>query len=155
MDRPLLRLTTTGARAWLFAERLRMTGPRRVRRQAVDAGQFQAERLDLGQHAVKRGLVGQHAGQDGVATVRPGLQRGKRAAQRLPQAAADTDLIALRRRIAAGTGHVRTAQGKVHPPGGRGAGRGAAIVAVIAAVRGRGGHVPRRGQIAAGGRARP
>jgi hypothetical protein len=82
--------------------------PRPVRRQAADFDQFQAERLDLGEHTVKRGLVSQDAGQDCVATSRPGSKRWKRGAQRLTQTAANTDLIALRRRTMADTGHALT-----------------------------------------------
>jgi hypothetical protein len=84
-----------------------------ARRQTAHFEQFEPERLDLGQHAVERGLVGQRTSQHGLVAVRAGLQDWKRGAHRLAQAAADTDLVALRLRIlarAAGllTAHRRT-----------------------------------------------
>ena len=82
--------------------------PSPVWRQAADFDQFQAERLDLGEYAIKRGLVSQDAGQDGLAASRPGLERGKRGAQRLTETAANTDLVALWLGTAAGTGHALT-----------------------------------------------
>jgi hypothetical protein len=80
-----------------------------ARREAADFDQFEAERLDLGEHAIKRSLVGEHTRQDGVAAPRPGLEVGERAADRLAQVTADTDLVTLRLRIATGSGHVLTA----------------------------------------------
>jgi ABC-2 type transport system ATP-binding protein len=84
-----------------------------ARRQTAHFEQFEPERLDLGQHAVERGLVGQHTRQHGLVAVRAGLEDRERGAHRLAQAAADTDLVALRLRIparAAGllTAHRRT-----------------------------------------------
>lgn len=67
--------------------------------------QFEAERLDLGEYTIERSLVGEHARQHGVATPRPGLEGGECGAERLAQAAADTDLVAMRLRIAVRTGH--------------------------------------------------
>jgi hypothetical protein len=80
-----------------------------VRQEATDFDQFEAERLDLGEHAIKRSLVGEHTRQHGVVTPRPDLEVGERAADRLAQATADTDLVTLRLRIATGSGHVLTA----------------------------------------------
>jgi hypothetical protein len=77
-----------------------------VRREATDFDQFEAERLDLGEYAIKRSLVGEHTRQHGVIAPRPGLEVGERAADRLAQATADTDLVTLRVRIATGSGHV-------------------------------------------------
>ncbi len=72
-----------------------------ARRQTAHFEQFEPERLELGQHAVERGLVGQHTSQHGLVAVRTGLEDRERGAHRLAQAAADTDLVALRLRIPA------------------------------------------------------
>jgi hypothetical protein len=54
----------------------------------------------LAEHTVDRRLIGQHPRQHGVAAVRLGPQGGKRRTDRLAQAAADTDLVQLRRGLA-------------------------------------------------------
>ena len=84
-------------------------------RQAADFDQFEAERLDLGEHAIKRSLVGEDPGQHGGIAARPSLKSGKREADRLAQAAADTNLVTLRLRIAR-TSHFVTAHEAAHPP---------------------------------------
>jgi hypothetical protein len=80
-----------------------------VRREATDFDQFEAKRLDLGEYAIKGSLVGEHTGQHGVVAPRPGLEVRERAADRLAQATADTDLVTLRLRIATDSGHILTA----------------------------------------------
>ena len=87
-----------------------------MRREATDVDQFEAERLDLGEYAVKRSLVGEHTRQHGVVAPRPGLEVRERAADRLAQATADTGLVTLRLRIAAGGGHMLTAQDAARQP---------------------------------------
>ena len=59
--------------------------------QAVHFEKLQAKRLALGEHPVECGLVGQHAGQHRVLAQGTSLKRGKGGAERLTQAAADTD----------------------------------------------------------------
>src|SRR5215471_2659747 len=73
--------------------------------QAADFEQLEAERLDLREHAIQRGAVGQRPGQHGVAAAGLRLQGGERGADRLAQAAADTDPVPVRRLISVGTGH--------------------------------------------------
>jgi hypothetical protein len=58
--------------------------------------------------AIKRSLVGEHTHQHGVVAPRPGLEVRERAADRLAQATADTDLVTLRLRIATGSGRMLT-----------------------------------------------
>jgi hypothetical protein len=65
--------------------------------------------------ATPASLVGGHPGQHGGITPRPSLKSGKREADRLAQAAADTNLVTLRLRIAQ-TGHSVTAHEAAHPP---------------------------------------
>lgn len=62
----------------------------------MDFDQFETERLDLGEYAIEGGLVGEHTGQDGLVAPRPGLESGKRGADRLAKVAADADFITLR-----------------------------------------------------------
>jgi hypothetical protein len=77
-----------------------------VWRQTTYFDQFEAECLDLGEHTIKRSRVGEHARQDGVVAPRPGLEGWECGAERLAQAAADTDLVAMWRRIAVRIGHL-------------------------------------------------
>jgi hypothetical protein len=65
--------------------------------------------------AIPASLVGEHPGQHGGITPRPRLESGKRGADRLAQAAADTDLVTLGLRIAQ-TGHIVTTPKAAHPP---------------------------------------
>jgi hypothetical protein len=69
---------------------------------------FEAERLGFGEYTVERSLVDQHAGHYGVVTLDLGLESGERGADRLAQAAAKTDLVSLRRKIAVSTCHAVT-----------------------------------------------
>ena len=73
-------------------------------------------RLELGEYTVKRSLVGEHPRQHGVVAPRPDLERGERGADGLTQAAADADLVTLRRRIAVRTGDQLTAHEAAFPP---------------------------------------
>jgi len=61
--------------------------------QAADFEQLEPERLDLGEHAVQRSAVRQGSGQHSVAASGPGLQGGEGGADRLAQAAPDTDAV--------------------------------------------------------------
>jgi WhiB family transcriptional regulator, redox-sensing transcriptional regulator len=90
--------------------------PPLTRRQAADFDELQAERLGLGQRAVQGGLVDQHAGQHGVAVFRLRLESGKRRADRLAQAAADSDLVPLRPGLTL-AGHHRRPPRKSPPRG--------------------------------------
>ena len=74
--------------------------------QATHFDQFEAESLDLGEYTIKRSLVGEHARQRGVVAPRPGPEARQRGAERLAQAAADTDRVPLRLRIAVPTSHL-------------------------------------------------
>lgn len=85
----------------------------------MDFDEFQPERFGLGEYTVQRSLVGQHARQHGIVAVRPGPEAGERAADRLAQATANTDLVPLGLSITmCSTCHVRTAPAKSRPPAG-------------------------------------
>jgi hypothetical protein len=73
--------------------------------QTADFEQLEPERLDLREHAIQRGAVGERPGQHGVAAAGLSLQGRERGADRLAQAAADTDAVPVRRPISVGTGH--------------------------------------------------
>src|SRR5215467_11855778 len=61
----------------------------------LEPDEFEAERFDDGEHAIQRGTVDQRTRQDGVVTLRPRAEAGKRGTEGSAEAAADADLIVL------------------------------------------------------------
>src|SRR5690348_7537841 len=102
---------------WLRTGRRLARGGASDRWQAADFEQLEPERLDLREHAIQRGAVREPPGQHGVAATSLSLQGRERGTYRLAQAAADTDAVAIRRPISAGTGHILTTYAVNRPAG--------------------------------------
>jgi len=95
--------------------------------QAVHFEKLQAECLALGEHPVECGLVGQHAGQHRIRAPGTSPERGKGGPDHLTQAAADTDLVAVRLLTAVRAGHVAA----IHEMTARSAERALEIVSML------------------------